>query len=130
MHNHVPEVWEICIDEEHAHAVCEAISKGGRVTLGNLFQDPRDPDKALPLIALLLLRSNERRLLPQENLRLRIGDRLLLCGQQCARARMGWTLQNIHALGYILTGDSVAGGSLWRWISKFAGRRPAAKSRR
>jgi voltage-gated potassium channel len=113
----VPEVWEICIDQEGAHAVCEAIAKKRCVILGNLLQDPRDRMGKLPAIPLLLLRRNERCLLPPEDLRLRVGDRLLLCGRPCARSRMGWTLQNIHALGYILTGDSVPEGWLWRWIS-------------
>jgi len=123
----VPEVWEVGIDDEGAHAVCEAISRGGRVTLANLLRDPRDRDEKLPAIPLLLLRRNERRLLPQEDLRLRTGDRLLLCGRQHARSRMDWTLQNIHALAYILTGDSVPGGWLWRWISNRVSRRPGGR---
>jgi voltage-gated potassium channel len=123
VHEHVPEVWEVSIDDEGALAVCEAISRGGRVTLGSLLQDPRDRDEKLPAIPLMLLRRTERRLLPQEDLHLRIGDRLLLCGRRCARSRMGWTLQNIHALGYILTGASVPRGWLWRWISNRVGRR-------
>ena len=45
------------------------------------------------------------------------GDGRLLRGRPCVRSRMNWTLQNIHALGYTLTGDSIPGGSLWRWIS-------------
>ena len=118
VHNHVPDVWEVTLDEEHAHAICETISKGGRLTLGHLLQDPRDRDAKLPAIPLLLLRRKERQLLPQEGLRLRVGDRLLLCGRPCARSRMGWTLQNTHALGYIVTGDSIPGGVVWRWLSK------------
>jgi voltage-gated potassium channel len=117
VHEHVPQVWEVTIDEEHAHAVCEVTSRRAGVTLGNLLRDPRARDVRLPAIALLLLRRGERQPLPQEGLRLRMGDRLLLCGRACAHRRMGWTLQNIHALSYILTGHSVPGGSLWRWIS-------------
>ncbi len=71
---------------------------------------------------MMLLRSNQRELLPGEDLRLRRGDRLLLCGRQCARARMRWTLQNVHALSYILTGGSVPEGAVWRWLSGLTGR--------
>jgi hypothetical protein len=70
----------------------------------------------------MLLRSNQRELLPGEDLRLRGGDRLLLCGRHCARTRMRWTLQNVHALSYILTGDSVPEGTIWRWLSELTGR--------
>ena len=123
VHEHVPDVWEISIDEDHAHAVCEVTARGVNVTLGNLLQDPRDREKALPAIPLLLLRSNQRELLPNEDSRLRRGDRLLLCGRHCAHARMGWSLQNVHALSYILTGDSTPEGTIWRWLSKSKGRR-------
>ncbi|MCG6860110.1 MAG: NAD-binding protein [Chromatiaceae bacterium] len=124
VHEHVPEVWEISIDEENAYAVVEAVSQGAGVTLANLLRDPRNRDETLPAIPLLLLRRNERQLLPEENMRLRRGDRLLLCGRPCARSRMGWTLQNIHALSYILTGNSPSGGWLWRRIFKqVSGRR-------
>jgi Trk K+ transport system NAD-binding subunit len=117
VHEHVPDVWEISIDEERAHAICEVIARGASVTLGNLLQDPRDREKQLPAIPLLLLRRNQRELLPKEDLRLRRGDRLLLCGRHCARSRMSWTLQNVHALGYILTGDARPEGAVWRWMS-------------
>jgi Trk K+ transport system NAD-binding subunit len=113
----VPEVWEIRACGEEAHAVCEAISRGKQVTIGHLLSDPRNRDERLPVIPLLLLRRKERRLLPPEDLRLRIGDRLLVCSRPGVRSRMDWTLQNVHALGYIRTGDSIPGGVLWRWIS-------------
>lgn len=130
IHEHVPDVWEVCIDEEGAYAVCEVTSRGASVTLGNLLQDPRDREKTLPAIPLLLLRSNQRELLPREDLRLRQGDRMLLCGRHCARARMGWTLQNIHALSYILTGHSKPQGTLWRWLTKSKRKRQQGARRR
>lgn len=130
VHEHVPDVWEISVVEEHAHAVCEALSEGVGVTLGNLLQDPRDRERGLPAIPLMLLRRNKRELLPKEDLRLRRGDRLLLCGRHCAHSRMGWTLQNVHALGYILTGNSRPEGSVWRWWSDLAKRRHKGARRR
>lgn len=121
----VPEVWEIAIADDQAYAVCETIAAGRRVTLADLLRDPRDRDMILPVIPLLLRRGNDRSLLPEADLRLRTGDQLLLCGRQCARSRMGWTLQNIHALSYILTGNSAHGGWVWRWLAKRAGSRTA-----
>lgn len=121
VHEHAPEVWEVTVDEAHAYALCDAFSQGGSVRLSNLLQDPRDRDAKLPAIPLLLLRRKDRQLMPPEDLRLRLGDRVLLCGRPRARSRMGWTLQNIHALRYILTGDSGSSGSFWRWISNWRG---------
>jgi Trk K+ transport system NAD-binding subunit len=130
VHEHVPEVWEVAIDDQHAYAICEAAAKGAGVTLGHLLRDPRDRSRELPAICLLLLRRNERQLLPQLDLRVRKGDRLLLCGRTCARSRMGWTLQNIHALGYITTGGNVPGGKVWRWLSSLTRKRREANHKR
>lgn len=52
--------------------------------------------------------------LPADDLLLKVGDRLLFCGRQSARDRMEWGLQNYHALKYILTGEVVSTGWIWR----------------
>ena len=117
VHEHVPHVWEVQVDDAHAHAVCEATERGGVVSLGDLLRDPRDRERRLPAIALLLLHSSQRELLPSDELRLRKGDRVLFCGRVCARSRMRWTLQNIHALSYSMTGGSRPEGAVWRWLS-------------
>jgi len=121
----VPEVWEIEITDDDAYAICDAIARGKRVTLADLLRDPRDRDRVLPVIPLLLRRSNDRSLLPELDLRLRPGDRILLCGRHCARARMGWTLENSHALCYVLTGNSAHAAWVWRWLARRTGSRTA-----
>jgi voltage-gated potassium channel len=118
----VPHVWEVRIDDDEAHAVCEAISKGRPVPLGSLLREPRDRDRRLPVIALLHRHNHQRELLPKEKVRIRKGDRVLFCGLICARSRMSWTLQNVHALNYVLTGGSSPEGTLWRWLSALRGR--------
>ncbi|MEA3276743.1 MAG: NAD-binding protein [Pseudomonadota bacterium] len=117
VHEHVPDVWEVAVDEEHAYAICDALARGRIVTLADLMTDPRDRERSLPAIPLMLVRSNEKELLPGGEQPLTGGDRLLFCGRPCARSRMRWTLQNVHALGYILTGGSVPEGALGRWLS-------------
>ncbi len=47
----------------------------------------------------------------------RDGDRLLFCGRQDAYASMRWTLQNTHALTYVLYGSSPPRGLVWRWMT-------------
>lgn len=124
VHEEVPDVWEVRVDAEDAHAVLDAALHGTRATLGNLLQDPRDRDLRLPAIALMLVRGRDRELLPDDGLRLREGDRLLFCGRAGAHSRMCWTLQNIHALRYVQTGASRPEGAVWRWLTRaFAERR-------
>jgi Trk K+ transport system NAD-binding subunit len=121
VHEQVPEVWEVRLDEENAHAVCRLAGRGGVFTLDALLRDPRERERALPAIALLFARDEERELLPPASRRLRPGDRLLLCGRAGARSRMSWTLQNAHSLNYVLTGGSSPEGTLWRWVSRLRG---------
>lgn len=119
----VPEVWEIQIDAEDAHAVQGLMDGGVALALGDLLRDPRERERPLPIIPLLLLRGEEREVLPPTERQLRSGDRLLLCGCAPGRYRLGWTLQNVHALNYVLTGGSPPEGLVWRWLS---GRRRGA----
>lgn len=118
VHDQVPEVWEVAIDRAQAHAVCALTEAGTAVTLADLLRDPRDRSHPLACIPLLLLRGNRREVLPAGDLRLRDGDQVLFCGQQSARARLDWTLKNLHALTYVLTGASPPQGAVWRWITR------------
>jgi voltage-gated potassium channel len=114
----VPEVWEVCIDDEHAHALCAGARRGVAVTLGDLLRDPRDRDAKLPAIALILARKRESEMLPRDGTSVRLGDRFLFCGRASAPSRMSWTLQNAHALDYVLTGSSRPEGIVWRWLAR------------
>jgi Trk K+ transport system NAD-binding subunit len=127
VHDRVPEVWEVRLDDESAHAVCEMAERGEVLTLGALLRDPQNREQQLPAIILMLSHNQERELLPANDRRAHPGDRLLLCGRACARSRMGWTLQNAHSLNYVLTGGSSPEGAVWRWMSRLRGgaRQPA-----
>ena len=113
----VPDVWEVAFDDENAHAICVMTGQGAEVTLGTLLRDPRARDHTLPIIPLLLVQGEGRELLPPEDRRVGPGDRLLLCGRPRGRSRLGWTLQNVHSLNYVLTGASSPEGTLWHWLS-------------
>jgi hypothetical protein len=84
----------------------------------DLLRDPRDRGCKLPAIVLLRSRESGRTLLPDLDDRLREGDQLLLCGRSGARSSMLWTLQNIHALTYILHGESPPRGIIWAWLMR------------
>lgn len=113
----VPYVWEVTVDEERAFALREAEGRQIPVTLETLLRDPRDRDRRLRAIPLLLIQNEERIVLPDLGERIEEGDRLLFCGREEARWRMDWVLQNIHALRYVATGESQRQGVVWRWIA-------------
>lgn len=114
----VPEIWEFEVCDVDAHALCILAERGMKIALGNLLRDPRERERFLPVIPLLLAHGDERAILPPGDRRLVPGDRLLLCGRALARSRMGWTLQNVDALNYVLTGGSSPEGALWQWFSR------------
>jgi len=117
-HEQVPEVWEIQVCDQDAHALCTLAERGLTITLGSLLRDPRDRDLSLPVIPLMLVQDEERTLLPAEECQIYPGDRLLLCGRPMGRSRMGWTLLNLDALNYVLTGGSSPEGAIWQWLSR------------
>ena len=114
----VPYTWQVEMDEDSAYALCDAEERGLPVTLGDLLKDPRDRDDALPSIPLLLEHNAQRELSPDLGVRIRMGDRLLLCGRPESRRRMDYTLQNINALRYVLTGEDLPEGWVWRQGSR------------
>ncbi|HCS92091.1 MAG: potassium transporter TrkA [Thiohalocapsa sp. PB-PSB1] len=119
VNDRVPEVWEVRIDAENAYALVQSRSQGAVPTLGDLLRDPRDRGRTLPAIVLMRRRENGRTLLPPLEDRVRDNDQLLFCGRPDAHASMGWTLQNIHALNYVLYGSSPPRGLIWRWLTEF-----------
>ena len=110
----VPEIWEVEFVPEHALAVCNSIDSGHPVTLWEVTADPRERERRLPCIPLLLKRDSSITMLPKDDFHIKQGDRLLCCGQYSANRRMEWGLQNEHALSYILTGQTHPQGWVWK----------------
>jgi voltage-gated potassium channel len=111
---HAPVVWEVAFTEADAHAVCAYLQRGKKLTLGELLGDPRERTRPLPCIPLMLLRHNERTLLPGPTMALQKDDHILFCGAHSVVRRLAWTLQNENALSYILTGEARPEGWIWR----------------
>ncbi len=116
--SHAPDIWEVAFSEETSHAICQSVQEGKAVSLRDVVTDPRNRSKLLQCIPLMMLRNNERVLLPELDEILHRDDRVLFCGSHSAGNRMEWTLQNEHALSYILTGEARPQGLLWRWLKR------------
>ncbi|MCB1858213.1 MAG: NAD-binding protein [Gammaproteobacteria bacterium] len=116
----LPEVWEIELSPQMAKAVVDHLAIGRLVTPADLMKDPRNRARSLPCIPLLLERRKSITTLPGAETPLKVGDKLLYCGRYSARGRMAWTLQNVHALNYVLTGESRPQGLVWRLLKRWA----------
>ena len=116
--NIVPDIWTIHINYKSALALTYAIEKERNILLGHLTSDPRNRDKQLRCLPLLIRRNGESILLPEVNEKLITGDQLLFCGRYGVSELMRWTLQNHNALRYIETGETRPDGYIWRKFAK------------
>ncbi len=109
--------WTHSIKPEECPAICQGLTQGTPVLLGQLKWDPRDRTEQLPALALLLKRNGNTELLPADSTPLKTGDRILFCGQESAQSYMTWTVRNANVLSYICSGTDAPGGLLWRWLA-------------
>lgn len=113
-----PDSWSVCLDPEHAPAVCAALSAGCRVSLGDLLRDPRQRRRKNPGMVLLHQRGSTDLLIPAADIELQTGDSILFCGPPSTRKSMEWTLNSRKMLEYVRTGKQMPDGHLWRWLSQ------------
>ncbi len=116
--NHVPMVREININEDEALAVVNASRVARPVTIEHVMCDPWGEREQLPAILLLVVRRNDRYLLPGPEFELKPGDRLLVCGNPEAFPRMRRNLQQSTTLTYVQTGKAPVQGWLWSKVKK------------
>jgi Trk K+ transport system NAD-binding subunit len=112
----VPEVWGIEVEVRGAPAVYKALMNQQPISVGQLIRDNADWQTALPAVVLMIVRSGQSFLLPDDEFTLMAGDALLIVGQHAARFALHLTLQNANALDYILTGLDRRGGRLWQFL--------------
>lgn len=113
----VPDIWTVSIDDEAAPAIADLLAEGKTITLGHLLQDPRNRERRIDCIPLMIRREGRDQLLPEESVELCGGDQLLFCARVGQRPLMSWTLCNHNALRYALTGEQRPEGFIWRWLS-------------
>lgn len=114
----VPAVWEIEIDEDSAAAYCSAIAAGQNITLQNMLQMPRDRDEQLLCVPLMHIRRGTRVLLPEHDLTIKVGDKLLFCGCKSSENLMRRGMVDGNILSYITTGEWRPEGTLWKWLTR------------
>jgi Trk K+ transport system NAD-binding subunit len=112
--NLAPAIRTLVIDAEDACALHNALSAGAGIVLGDLLRDPWDRERTLSVVPLLLARSADRVLLPEDDELLAPGDRLLVCGESAALTRIQWAMCHAQTLEYVRSGTTASHGWLWR----------------
>ncbi|PID49755.1 MAG: potassium transporter TrkA [Proteobacteria bacterium] len=112
----VPYLWEIRITDKQAPALYQACVSKQKPRLEHLLMSPSDRTKTLQAIPLLLKRSGAIDLIPDPMRELQPNDRLLMCAVPHMSGLMKWATHNEVILKYLLSGQEVSGGWLWRCL--------------
>lgn len=112
----VPQTWVLNITAEEAPALYSGIDTGLHVRIADLYRNPRNRDKHLPFLTLLLKRNGTEILLPPDEELLQHGDRILCCGRFGADLQIEWIAKNHNVFNYLYSGEERASGSLWQWF--------------
>ncbi|WP_428825806.1 potassium channel family protein [Azonexus sp. IMCC34842] len=113
-----PTVWGIRLNISEAPAACLALIDSPPFRLGEILRDGRDRTQPLAAVALMVERSDECFLLPDDNFRLAADDHLLLASPLDTRRNLALTLHNENELNYVLTGQEQSGSWLWQRLRR------------
>ena len=129
--------WMIEISEKQTPAVMCFLKKG-IITIEGISRHPRNRDKSLKCVVLLVNRKKrdtisyqhkmsitdeaikfDNFLLPENDFKIEEGDKLLICGDKESMNLMCWSVSNINIYNYIQTGYELGGGYVWQWLYKY-----------
>jgi voltage-gated potassium channel len=121
-----PEVWGCALDPHEAPGLLDVLEhQGATATVGDLCRDIADRTRALPCLALLVVRDGERIELPGDTVALRPGDELLFAGRETARRTQRQTLLNANTAEYVVTGHDRPDSVLARLLAGRTAGQPA-----
>ena len=113
-----PAIRTYILDKKTAPAVCAKLSNNGEVSLGDIYKKPSNRENALKMVPLVLRRGKVIKVLPANDLQLRVNDEILFCMQPKEKIFLESNLSNRYTLEYLLTGKDPARGHLFKWLER------------
>ncbi len=113
-----PHIWTVEINPKKTPAVFKAIAFGREVTIDSITLDPLSRKHRLKCVPLLLLRSGEFQMMPEDETVLKDGDCVLFCGMHSAKNSMQWTLKVMSSLNYVMKFDTEPESYLLRQMTR------------
>ncbi|MDB4575675.1 NAD-binding protein [bacterium] len=113
-----PHIWTVEINPKKTPAVFKAIAFGREVSIDTITLDPLSRSERLKCVPLLLLRSGEFQIMPEDDTVLKDGDSVLFCGMRKAKNSMQWTLKVMSSLNYIMSYESEPESYLLKQIAR------------
>jgi Trk K+ transport system NAD-binding subunit len=111
-----PALWTLHLNAEKAPAAVELFRRGGTLELSDLIRDAGDREETLACVPLVLRRGEQRMLVPDDDLDVRLGDEILMCSTRAAQAQIKTNLVNVYTLEYLVTGTAPTRGYAMSWL--------------
>ncbi len=113
-----PDVWDMEISPLAAPALFDCLIRGETLTLEQLSTHPRDLNRRLSCVPLLIKRGEDYLLLPESHEPLQGCDRILFCGLSTAHHEITHLSYDHQAVRYVRTGIDRPSGYFWQWITR------------
>ncbi len=114
--NHKPYLVTVSLTQQNAVSVYRAVQDGCEVLLGDIIKDPRNREKNLEMVVFVVKSGEDTHVLPDDQLKLAIGDQILFCGTRLAKRLFYATLNNEYKLFYIQNGCYKPRSYLAQWF--------------
>ena len=72
----------------------------------------------MPVVPLMLMRGEEKLLLPELSTPLQIGDKILCCGMDQAKSIQRYVMHDVKTLHYLVTGSEMPETWVGRWLRR------------
>jgi len=113
-----PDTWGVWVEPEHAMALCELLEEGHSIKLHDLIMNPAKGESHLAIVPIMLSRGAEKMMLPDLNTSIKLGDRILCCGQDAAKSTQKFLINDIRSMHYMVTGYEMPDTLIGRWLYK------------
>lgn len=113
----VPDTWDISMTATQAEAVCTLMDQGYTIKLADLTKNPNTGQEILPIVILMLVRNDEKILLPDTQTPIMAGDRILCCGLDNAKPTQRYVLKDVKTLHYLVTNEELPQTWVGRWLA-------------
>ena len=112
-----PLTWVLELTVPSAPGLYQVLRAGHEFRLSHLVREPHNRKMRLPCVPLMLVRGDDRTLVPDEQMALKFGDRILFCGPRGAREKMLSAVSRSDIMAYLVTGRHRIMSPLWRGLT-------------
>jgi voltage-gated potassium channel len=122
-----PHAWTFECDVLQPGMFYAFFQRGGApFRIAHLMADPTVPEERLRAAALMLERGHDRKLLPDDQMLLKPGDRLLFVGDDAARRLQQRYLTEPGTIAWVCSGSEPPRGWVFRWWYRWRARAAAS----